>query len=136
LTQAENTVTSIQYNKDEVFNDTEHPGWNSAVFSQPDTLNFWFDFLGTYVNEVVEGGDSALGKFNTKNIGIRTKAINDTNVKSIYFRETPNIIFSSSVLEYGTLPGYRYIQVPDIENMFKISAQGKSAKEKMDELLY
>jgi hypothetical protein len=32
--------------------------------------------------------------------------------------------------------GYRYIQVPNIDTMFSISAQGKSAKEKLDELLY
>ena len=34
-----------------------------------------------------------LSQFNVKNIGPRTKSINDTNIKSIYFRETPNVIF-------------------------------------------
>mgnify|MGYP006366555321 FL=1 len=31
---------------------------------------------------------------------------------------------------------YRYIPVQDIENMFSISAQGKSAKDRLDELIY
>jgi hypothetical protein len=34
------------------------------------------------------------------------------------------------------LPGFRYIQIPDYENMFSISGRGKSAKERLDELLY
>jgi hypothetical protein len=29
-------------------------------------------------------------------IGSRAKSINDSNVSAIYFRETPNIIFTSS----------------------------------------
>lgn len=34
------------------------------------------------------------------------------------------------------MTGYRYIQAPMIETMFKISTQGKSAKDKLDELIY
>jgi hypothetical protein len=34
-----------------------------------------------------------LSQYSVKNIGIRPKAINDTNVKSIYFRETPDVVF-------------------------------------------
>ena len=34
------------------------------------------------------------------------------------------------------LGAYRSIQIPDIETMFSISAQGKNAKERLDELLY
>jgi hypothetical protein len=37
--------------------------------------------------------NSELEQFNVKNIGLRTKTINDTNIKSIYFRETPSVIF-------------------------------------------
>lgn len=47
-------------------------------------------------------------------------------------------MFTTNITEEEWLPGFRYIQVPDknIDSMFKISAQGKSAKEKLDELLY
>jgi len=36
------------------------------------------------------------------------------------------------------MSGYKYIQIPEFEmdKMFSISAQGKSAKERLDELLY
>ena len=34
------------------------------------------------------------------------------------------------------MSGFKYIQVPDLDKMFTISAQGKSAKERLDELLY
>ena len=102
--------------------------WNRSVYESPEVLNFWFDFLDAREN-------SALGKYSVRNIGARTKSINDTNVKSIYFRETPGVIFSSALQE-GNITGYRCIQVPNIDTMFTISAQGKSAKERLDELLY
>lgn len=103
--------------------------WHKNVFEAPETLNFWFDFL-----EATE--DSALGKYSVQNIGARTKPINDTNIKSIYFRETPGVVFVENITETVGGTGYRYIQVPSIDTMFSISAQGKSAKERLDELLY
>ena len=103
--------------------------WNKSVYESPETLNFWFDFL-----EATE--DSVLGKYSVQNIGARTKSINDTNIKSIYFRETPGVIFITNAAEAQGGTGYKYIQAPNAEVMFSISAQGKSAKEKLDELLY
>lgn len=102
-----------------------HKYWNKAVYEAPETLNFWFDFL--------DSESSVLGKYDTKNIGFRTKAVNDSGVKSIYFRETPDVIFGE-----GDLTGYRYIQIPEtnIDSMFSISSQGASAKDKLDEMLY
>lgn len=101
--------------------------WNTAVFEAPYLLNFWFDFLDT---------QGELNQFSVKTVGSRTKSINDTAVKSIYFRETPDVIFQQAGKQFGTLTGFRYIQVPDIESMFSISAQGKSAKDRLDELIY
>lgn len=103
--------------------------WNRSVYEAPEVLNFWFDFLEATT-------DSVLGKYSVQNIGARTKPINDTNVKSIYFRETPGVIFVEDITETVGGTGYRYIQVPNIDTMFTISAQGKSAKERLDELLY
>ena len=103
--------------------------WNKNVFEAPETLNFWFDFLEAST-------DSVLGKYSVQNIGARTKPINDTNVKSIYFRETPGVVFVNDITQTVGGTGYRYIQVPNIDTMFTISAQGKSAKERLDELLY
>ena len=99
--------------------------WNKNVFEHPEVLNFWFDFLDT---------NGELSQFSIKAIGSRPKAINDTNIKAIYFKTTPEILFIKDQSEANG--GKKYIQVPDIEQMFSISAQGKSAKDKLDELIY
>ena len=103
--------------------------WNRDVFESPETINFWFDFLDT---------PGELQNFNVQSVGSRSKAINDTSIKSIYFRETPTVIFTDNITEENWLTGYKYIQIPEanIDSMFSISGQGKSAKDKLDELIY
>jgi hypothetical protein len=96
------------------------------VYEHPEVLNFWFDFLD------VEG---ELSQYSVKNVGPRTKAINDTNIKSIYFRETPSVVFVKTQPEAEKISGYKCIQMPD-DSMFTISSQGRSAKDKLDELIY
>lgn len=116
--------------KDMYYSEEEnHKYWNKNVFNYPYLLNFWFDFL-----DISYGSDMA--KYSVKTIGNRPKAVNDTNIKSIYFRDTPDIIFVKEIQSENQLPGYRYIQIGERENMFSISAQGKSAKNRLDELLY
>lgn len=105
----------------------ERAGWAKAIYETPETLNFWFDFLDT---------TGELEEFNVKNKGARTKTINDSNIKSIYCRETPMVVFGQATDKGAQLSGYRYIQVPNIDSMFSISSQGKSAKDKLDELIY
>ena len=101
--------------------------WCKDVFESPDSLNFWFDFLDQH---------GELEDFNVKVVGSRPKAINDTSIKSIYFRETPSVIFQEADNNLSNLSGYKTIQIGNIESMFSISAQGKNAKDKLDELLY
>lgn len=101
--------------------------WNKNVFENPGSLNYWFDFLDS---------SGELSNFNVKAIGARTKAINETNIKSIYNREIPNVIFATDITEEEKINSYKYIQIPDLENMFTISARGKSAKDRLDELIY
>lgn len=102
--------------------------WNKNVYERPETLNFWFDFLDT---------EGELSQFSVKAIGSRPKAVNDTNIKSIYFKNTPDVLFIKDISDKSQDEGaYKYIQVPEIENMFSISAQGKSAKTRLDELIY
>ena len=103
--------------------------WCKDVFERPEMLNFWFDFLDT---------EGELSKFNVKVIGARAKALNDSNIKSIYFRETPSVLFSDKLLEDNdNQSGYRVIQIPKdyLDTMFSVSSQGKSAKSKLDELI-
>ena len=60
--------------------------WNKNVVEAPELLNFWLEILD-------DAGD--LSKYSIPNIGDRAKSINDSKVTAIYFRETPNIIFTS-----------------------------------------
>lgn len=102
--------------------------WNKTVFERPEALNFWFDFMDS---------EGDISKYSVRAIGCRPKSVNETSLKGIYFRETPSVIFTNDVsLADDSTLGYKYIQVPDIESMFSISSQGKSIKDKLDELLY
>ena len=104
-------------------------GWASYVHTDPDSLNFWFDFLD-------QGGE--LMKYSNRAIGNRPKAVNDNNVKAIYFRETPNVIFTEEpVPEIPPKQGYTYFQIqPNLLGLFSLSGQGKTAKTVLDQYLY
>ena len=105
--------------------------WRKDVLDSPETLIFWFDFLDA------EGSD--LAKYGVAAVGTRSKAINDGDVKTIYYRDIPNMIFLSGddKTTYDTKSGYTYTQLPSyMENLFVTSSKGKSAKERIDELLY
>ena len=109
--------------------------WHTNVNKYPELLNFWFDFL--------DSDDTELGKYKINIVGNRPKAINDSNVSAIYFRDTPTVLFVTyeeynKMVEAGDLKaGYTYIQLKDsMQNYFSISAQGVSAQDKLDELLY
>ncbi len=113
---------------DEGLEDIEYNefGWNTQVQNAPESLNFWFDFLDM-------NGD--ISKYSVSNIGSRPKVVNDSAVKAIYYRDTPNIIFMTKDPDiYNT--GYRYFKMGIYSNMFRKSAQGKSAKDALDTLLY
>lgn len=102
-------------------------GWNYNVYEAPQLLNYWLDFLE----------DGELARYSVKNIGPRSKSVNDTTIKSIYYRDTPNIIFLEKDEEKDeSKSGYRYFQASNFESMFSISSQGKSAKDEIDSLVY
>lgn len=104
--------------------------WNKNVYESPDLLNFWFDFLDT---------DGELSKYSVRAVGRRPKVQNEQNVKSIYYLDTPEIIFLTEDDE--TIPnnytGYSWLRLPkNCQNMFRQSSQGKSAKNVLDDALY
>lgn len=110
--------------------DGQYKYWSKTVYEAPQNLNFWFDFLDT---------EGALSQYSVRNIGCRPKAINDINIKAIYFRETPDVIFTTDYeKDSAESTAYSYISIPETEvnTMFSISAQGKSAKAEIDDLLY
>lgn len=121
------TVPSADYNSQTY--------WHVNVDKYPELLNFWFDFL--------DSNDTELGKYKINIVGNRPKAINDSNVSAIYFRDTPTVLFVTydeynKMVEAGDLKtGYTYIQLKDsMQNYFSISSQGVSAQDKLDDLLY
>lgn len=104
-------------------------GWNIEVSNNPENLLFWLDFL--------DANGSEIGKYSVKNVGVRSKATTDNDVKTIYYREIPKVIFkSSSEKDYEHQTGYTYVQLQNnMENLFTISSKGVSAKERIEEWL-
>ena len=131
----------IQNHFDEIIKyykrDYKDDGYNINIDKHPETLNFWFDFMSV---------DGEMGKYAISAIGNRPKAINDDKVTGIYFQETPTVLFLTPddykdmmehIEDYSDMTGYTFIQLTSsMENYFTISAQGKSAKDQLDNLLY
>ena len=104
--------------------------WNKQIHLDPNTLNFWFDFLDT---------EGDLSNYSVKKIGVRSKVVNESAVKSIYFRETPEVLFIVSPKE--TLEEIQMAYMPiwiqdSMEGLFYKSAQGAAAVSKANELIY
>ena len=104
--------------------------WNKQIHLDPNTLNFWFDFLDT---------EGDLGNYSVKKVGARSKVVNETSVKSIYFRETPEVLFIVSPKE--TLEEIQMTYMPiwiqdNMEGLFYRSTQGAAAVSKANELIY
>ena len=104
--------------------------WNKQIHLDPNTLNFWFDFLDT---------EGDLGNYSVKKVGARSKVVNETSVKSIYFRETPEVLFIVSPKE--TLEEIQMAYMPiwiqdNMEGLFYRSTQGAAAVSKANELIY
>ena len=113
----------------------EETYWSYDITESPELLNFWFDFLDT---------DGQFSQYSCHLIGNRPKAINDDNIKAIYFRETPTIILVDDTISDAEFKeqrqlktGYVFFKVPsEAKNLFTVSGQGQSAKDKLEELLY
>lgn len=112
-------------------------GWNNQIIDAPQTITFWFDFL--------DSADGSLTAYNVRNVGDRPKSVNDSNVKAIYYRDTPTIIFIDSELseeekriQKQLKPGgYTFILFPEyMEPAFNVSTQKKCAKDVLEEWLY
>ena len=124
-------VEKIDYYQTENAPNIESKFWNVNIKENPDLLNFWIDFL--------DADDSEIGSFSIEAIGDRPKVVNDNNVKSIYYRNVPDLIFTTDLNnEFLEKTGYIFMQIDEDTSMnyFNISAQGKSAKDALDELLY
>lgn len=102
-------------------------------FNEPEALFFWIEFIDP--NERPE-----LQEYAVEIIGRRSKSVNDTNVKAIYVRDTPSLLFinpnDTPIVGQEHLAYARINIVPPVSDYFRISSQGKSAKEALDTMLY
>lgn len=108
----------------------EYSNWNKDIIGNPKTLNFWLDFIE---------GDSQLSQFNINLIGDRPKVVNDDNATSIYFKEVPQIIYTSNNEKYQIpFTGYKILNFgKNLNNYFSnVRSQYKSVKDVIDENLY
>ena len=129
----------------EYYTEGKNKYWNKQIHLEPTSLNFWFDFLDTEgdlgkysVNKRVKVGETNKYYIET-NIGTRSKVINENSVKSIYFRETPEVLFIVSPKETieKIQMAYMPIWIQDsMEGLFYKSAQGVAAVSKANELIY
>lgn len=115
----------------------EYRGWNRNITEDPSALIFWFDFL--------DPQDGQMGRYSVPAIGDRTKVVNNDDVKVITYKEVPSIIYGTDkiyeqytndkTLDDNT--GHTYVYLPEVFNeYFDIMAQGRSAQEELDELMY
>lgn len=98
--------------------------------NNPTAIPFWIDFCD----------DAYLEKYKPKIIGRRPKVDNDSEVKAIFYKEVPNVLFidpAETQPETDTTLSYARLNLTGaMKNYFQISTQGKSAKENLDSLLY
>lgn len=110
-------------------------GWNPIVYNDPKKLNFWLDFIDD---------NAAIGKYSINMIGRRTKVVNSNDIKIIYSKEVPDIMFLNDEqwadqekrAEYDAL-GQKYFRLTKYyDNLFVSSSTGESCFDKIREMLY
>lgn len=116
------------------WDDTNH--WNPDVFNHPENINFWLDFIDT---------GSEIGKYSVNQIGRRSKVVNKKDVKTIYNKEVPDILFvpsdvsNRSEAEQTAISSnlYTICYLPESKwDLFSISSTGASCFDEIRELLY
>lgn len=76
--------------------DFNKDGYAKNLKDAPEVLNYYFDFMST---------DGVFGQYAISSIGDRVKAINDDKVTSIYFKETPTVLFMTNEQFTGLIVG-------------------------------
>ena len=121
-----------------LYHSDELRGWNYKLYYNPTALDFWFDFL--------EDGEVA-DRYSVRQIGLRTKAVNNDKVKAVYFTKVPLICYYAVDGTEGWKDktedqiikesGYSFVALPvGMDKYFTISSRGISAKDELDNLLY
>lgn len=106
--------------------------WNPDVFNDPGSINFWLDFIDT---------SSALGKYSIKNIGRRTKVVNNNDIKTVYNSKVPDVVFIEGldqdlIVKYQGIGQRFFILTNEYYDMFSISTTGTSCFDQIREMMY
>lgn len=107
-------------------------GWNPDIYENPGNINFWLDFIDT---------DSSLGEYSVRKIGRRTKVVNNSDLRSVFNREVPDIIFlegydPSQIAHYTNIGQRYFLLTEEYYDLFTISSTGASCFDKIRELMY
>lgn len=103
--------------------------WTHDLQDRPQLLTFWFDFL--------DPDNSELAKYSVPTAGTRTKAIREDTIRAIHYKDIPNVIFTNGSSDYDRQHGYLYVTINEAaRSLFKNYAVSKTAKTRIDELLY
>ena len=138
-------------NKDWVYADyPEYNHWNPNVREDPASLVFWIDFIDT---------TSEVGKYAVSQIGRRMKVVNNDNIKILFTKQIPPIVFIPDYQEVADLLEIEYTNAedaaekvreycaanetnyffklsPQVESSFVNSSTGVSAFDEIRNLLY
>ena len=138
-------------NKDWVYADyPEYNYWNPSVREDPASLVFWIDFIDT---------TSEVGKYAVSQIGRRMKVVNNDNIKILFAKQIPPIVFIPDYQEVADLLEIEYTNAedaaekvreycaanetnyffklsPQVESSFVNSSTGVSAFDEIRNLLY
>ena len=138
-------------NKDWVYADyPEYNHWNPSVREDPASLVFWIDFIDT---------TSEVGRYAVSQIGRRMKVVNNDNIKILFTKQIPPIVFIPDYQEVADLLEIEYTNAedaaekvheycaanetnyffqlsPQVESSFVHSSTGPSAFDEIRNLLY
>lgn len=104
--------------------------WIKTI-SNPENLNFWFDFLTS---------DNELNKFSVRKMGDRLKTQSSDKFNAVKYKTVPLILFSPSPNSKeisGELKAYDIIEIEDkLNENFTISTRGQDLSEACNNLVY
>ena len=114
--------------------DPDSGGWNEDVYKNPEKLDFWLDIIDTA---------SEIGKFSVSQIGRRSKINTNDDIKTVYNKAVPDIIFipaeevTQELINYYDSIGQSWFQLtPQFEDLFSISSTGASCFDEIRDMLY
>lgn len=128
-TEVTKTVNEIPYYIKRGTYDTED-GWNQLIYKTPEKLNFWIDFIDAETSEI--------GKYSANVIGSRPKVVNDSDIKTITYKEIFSVKIVDDPLESEKIKnGYTCYFLGDgfVDDKFQISTLGKSAQDTLNDFL-